>query len=187
MFDLGPAADRMARLVAGVRDDQLGDRTPCQEWTVADLLAHVHQFATVFTQNARKEQVRPPQDLVPAWRVLIPGQLDELARAWHEESAWQGQVSAGGVEMAASDNAVVGIEELTIHGWDLARATGQPFQVDDQSLDVVDRFFELFAGQGADGDGPFGPQAVAPDGATRLERTIARTGRDPLWTPGTVS
>lgn len=182
MFDLGPAAERMTRLVAGVRDDQLGDPTPCQEWTVGNLLAHVHQFTTVFTQNARKEQVRPPAGLVPDWRAAIPGELDELSRAWREESAWQGRVSAGGVEMPAPDNAVVGIEELTIHGWDLAHATGQPFQVDDVNLDLVDRFFDLFGGQDG-GNGPFGPQADAPEGATRLERTVARTGRDPLWTP----
>jgi len=85
--------------------------------TVADLLAHVHQFATVFTHNGRrKSQARPPEDLVDDWRVAIPDQLDELARAWRVDSAWRGRVSAGGVEMDAQDNAVVGIEELTMHG-----------------------------------------------------------------------
>ena len=48
----------MNRLLAGVRDDQLAQPTPCPDWTVADLLAHVHQFATVFTLNARKEPMR---------------------------------------------------------------------------------------------------------------------------------
>lgn len=181
MFDLGPAAEEMSRLVTGVRDDQLDYPTPCPDWTVTDLLAHVHQFATVFTHNARKEQTRPPQDLVDDWRVAVPNQLDELARSWRQETAWQGRVSAGGVEMDAPDNAVVGIEELTVHGWDLARATGQALHVDDARLDQVDRFFELFADQIADGEGPFGPVAAAPRRATRLERTVARMGRDPLW------
>jgi uncharacterized protein (TIGR03086 family) len=175
MFDLGPAAAEMTRLVSSVRDDQLDDPTPCSEWTVADLLAHVHQFATVFAHNARKAPARPPKDLVDDWRDAIPNQLNDLARAWHQKSAWQGQVSAGGVEMDAADNAVVGIEELTMHGWDLARATGQDLHVDDARLDQVDRFFELF------GETPFGPAAHAPEGATRLEQTLARTGRDPNW------
>lgn len=177
MFDLGPAAVEMSRLVSGVRDDQLDHPTPCSDWTVADLLAHVHQFATVFTHNGRKEQARPPEDLVDDWRVAIPEQLDELLRAWREESAWQGRVSAGGVEMDAPDNAVVGVEELTVHGWDLARATGQDLHVDDARLDQVKRFFELF------GEGPFGPAARTPEGGTRLEHTLARTGRDPSWRP----
>ena len=177
MFDLGPAVETMSGLVSGVRDDQLDQPTPCQEWTVADLLAHVHQFATVFTQNGRKEPGRPPEGLVEDWREAIPGQLDALDSAWREKSAWEGRVSAGGVEMDAPDNAVVAIEELTVHGWDLARATGQDLRIDNARLDQVDRFFELF------GEKPFGPAVDAPDGATRLERTVARTGRDPSWQP----
>jgi uncharacterized protein (TIGR03086 family) len=175
MFDLGPATAEMTRLVSGVRDDQLDAATPCSEWTVADLLAHVHQFATVFTDNARKMPAQPPNGLVDDWRAAIPHTLGELADAWRQESAWQGQVSAGGVDMSAADNAVVAIEELTSHAWDLARATGQDIQVDDAQLDQVDRFFGLF------GEGPFGLVAQAPEGATRLDRTLARTGRDPRW------
>ena len=97
-------------MVSGVRDDQLDYPTPCPDWTVADLRTHVHQFATAFTHNARKRQARPPEDLVDDWRVAIPDQLDELACAWRVDSAWQGRVSVGGVEMDAQDNAVVRIE-----------------------------------------------------------------------------
>ena len=82
--------------------------------------------------------------------------------------------------MDASANAVVGMEELTVHGWDLAQATRQDFRVDDACLDQVDRFFELFAEQISSGEGPFGPEVGAPEDATRLERTVARTGREPL-------
>lgn len=181
MFDLGSVSDEMSRLVSAVGDDQLDYPTPCHDWTVEDLLAHVHQFATVFAHNARKEEARPPEGLHRDWREAIPAQLEELAAAWREESAWQGRVSAGGVEMDAPDNAVVGIEELTVHGWDLARATSQNLRVNDASLDQVDRFFDLFAEQIGSGEGPFGPEKAAPRGATRLERTVARTGRDPSW------
>ena len=182
MFDLGPAAQEMSRLVAGVRDDQLGRPTPCPAWTVADLLAHVVQFTAVFTANARRQETRPPDELVDGWRDALPRDLAELAQAWREESAWHGRVSAGGVEMDASANAVVAIEELTTHGWDLARSTGQDIDVDDSRLDEMDRFFELFAPQIASGQGPFGPPVDAPQPATRLQRTIALTGRDPWWT-----
>jgi uncharacterized protein (TIGR03086 family) len=175
MFDLGPAAAEMARLVSDVRDDQLDAATPCSDWTVADLLAHIHQFATVFTANAHKTPPQPPAGLVDDWREAIPHALSDLADAWRQESAWDGQVSAGGVDMDAADNAVVAIEELTTHGWDLARATGQDIHVDDARLDHVDRLFDLF------GDAPFGPAQQAPESATRLERTLARTGRDPHW------
>lgn len=183
MVDLAPAAKEMSRLVVGVREDQLDCPTPCHDWTLAALLAHIHKFTSVFTSNARKEAPQPPKALVDDWREAIPEQLDELAEAWCEEAAWRGRVSAGGVEMSASDNAVVAIEELTVHAWDLARATGQDLRIDDHALAQVDRFFALFARQIASGQGPFGPEAAAPARATRLETTVARTGRDPSWKP----
>lgn len=186
MFDVGPAADEMRRLLSEVREDQLGSPTPCSDWTVADLITHVHQFAVVFTHNARKEEAAPPESLVPDWRDAVPHQLDELARAWRRESAWKGRVSAGGIEMAAPDNAVVAVEELTVHGWDLARATGQQLRIDDTQLDVVDRFFDLFAGDMPAGEGPFGPVTPVQEGASRLDHVLAQTGRVPTWRPPAV-
>ncbi|WP_265445226.1 TIGR03086 family metal-binding protein [Flexivirga meconopsidis] len=180
MFDLGPAATTMSALVAGTADDQLDRPTPCSDWTVGDLLAHIHQFSSVFTTNARKAPVHPPTSLVDDWRTAIPAQLDELAAVWREPSAWEGRASAGGVDMSAEDNAVVAIEELTVHGWDLARSTGQGFHADGDQLDQIDRFVAMF---GQEGDGPFGPRAAVPADADRVQRLIAATGRDPLWQP----
>jgi uncharacterized protein (TIGR03086 family) len=181
MFDLAPAAHEMSRLVAGVQDDQLEQTTPCEKWTVADLLAHVHQFASVFTSNARKVEAVPPQSLPDDWRTTLPSQLDDLVAAWRDEDAWQGRVSAGGIEMDAADNAVVAVEECLVHGWDLARATGQELHVDVTSLDEVERFLVMFADAIDSGRGPYGPEVPAPRGADRLDRIIARAGRDPSW------
>ncbi len=175
IFALGQATTTLSRLVSAVRDDQLELPTPCSEWTVADLLAHIHQFASVFTTNAAKQPPNPPETLVADWRTAIPRALDELAAAWQDESAWQGTVSAGGVEMDAADNAVVAAEELSLHAWDLARATGQELDLDDASLDRVDTFFDRF------GSSAWGEQAEAPTDATRAERAVARAGRDPRW------
>jgi uncharacterized protein (TIGR03086 family) len=178
MFDLGFSGEEMARLVSGVHADQLDDPTPCAEWTVADLLAHIHQLAAVFTSNARKEPPRPPDALVDGWPEAIPAQLRDLVGAWRMDAAWEGRASAGGVDMAAADNAVVAIEELTVHGWDLAQATGQEIVVNDASLNRVEEFFVLF------GDNPFGSAASAPLAETRFQRVLVRTGRDPSWRAG---
>ena len=182
MFDLGSAAREMSRLVAGVRDDQLRRPTPCLDWTVADLLAHVAQFTAVFTANARRQDVRPPDRLVDDWRDSLPHALAELAQAWREESAWRGRVSAGGVEMDASANAVVAIEELTTHAWDLARATGQ-----DDTLDPT-LAAELLAGmQPIDAmlraSGQYGPQVPVAEDAPVQDRLLGFIGRDPAWQP----
>lgn len=54
-------------------------------------------------------------------------------------------------------------------------------RVDESGLDRVDRFLEILAGPIEAGQGPYGPAVAAPQGASRLERTVARTGRDPRW------
>lgn len=86
--------------------------------------------------------------------------------------------------MDAADNAIVAVEELTIHAWDLARAIGQDVQPAAEILDRVDTFFTLFSPDRDDPQGPFGPRATIPSDATHLDRLVAATGRDPRWTGG---
>lgn len=181
MFDLGPAADGLARIVDGVRDDQLDAPTPCSEWTLGGLLAHVHQFATVFIANASKSPAAPVDNLPEDWRHVIPDRLEDLAQAWRDPLAWEGRVSAGGVEMSGEENAVVAIEELVVHGWDVARASGQDFWVPEQSLDDVERFLDIFAGPLASGQGPYGRAVAVGSDASRLDRYLGAAGRDPRW------
>lgn len=52
--DLGPATRETARVVFDVDDDQLADRTPCPDYTVADLLDHIRGLAAAFAGAARK-------------------------------------------------------------------------------------------------------------------------------------
>lgn len=182
MFDLEPATTEMTRLMRSVDAAALDGPTPCDEWAVRNLLAHIHQFVDVFATNARKGPVDPPNDLVDDWQVAIPAALDDLASAWAEPSAWEGRVSAGGIEMDAADNALVAVEELTVHAWDLARATGQDIAASDAMLDHVDEFFARFSPPDSD-DGPFGPRGPVPTDATHLDRVVALTGRDPRWSP----
>ena len=58
-LDFGPATPALAGVVAGVRDDQLGDPTPCPAYTVADLVDHIGGFPIAFTAAARKERLEP--------------------------------------------------------------------------------------------------------------------------------
>ena len=47
--------------------------------------------------------------------------------AWREPSAWEGEATVGGVTSPAAQTAAFGNNELIVHGWDLAVATGQPY------------------------------------------------------------
>ncbi|MFC8042444.1 TIGR03086 family metal-binding protein [Nocardia sp. NPDC057353] len=185
-FDFAVAADRMAALVAGIGDDQLAARTPCPDVSVAALLGHVAGLTEAFRQAATKEVSgsRPPEvaasELPADWRTLIPARLDALVDAWREPDAWAGETEAGGVTAPAPAMAAVALDELVIHGWDLARATGLPFDITPDELEVLEGFLAEVPDEGT--PGLFGPvQPVAP-GASRLDRVLARTGRRADWT-----
>jgi uncharacterized protein (TIGR03086 family) len=78
---------------------------------------------------------------------------------------------------------MVAIDELVLHGWDLARATGQPFTCDPGSTQVCFEFTTLSAAPGAAREGLFGPVVEVPPEAPLLDRALGLSGRDPAWTP----
>jgi uncharacterized protein (TIGR03086 family) len=193
VVDLEPAAGRLADLVRGVAPGALHDPTPCARYCVADLLDHIASLAQGFTDAARKvaapgEDPPPPGDgsrLGAGWRETIPQQLDALVRAWSESGAQSGTTSAGGIELPGEVAAAVALEELVVHGWDLATATGQPYAVDDDSLHAVIGVVSQFAGDDqaeVPGAAYRAPVPVGA-GAPLLDRAIALTGRDPGWRP----
>jgi len=52
--DLGPAARRLADLVANVKDDALDRPTPCPAYKLGDLIEHVGGMALAFAAAGRK-------------------------------------------------------------------------------------------------------------------------------------
>jgi uncharacterized protein (TIGR03086 family) len=187
-LDFGPATTTVAGLVAGVRDDQLGDRTPCPEMSVADLLDHLHGLCLAFTHAARKDGVageatsdgsRLPAD----WRSSIAARLDALARAWTDPAAYSGLTMAGPVELPGEVAALVALDEVVVHGWDLARATGQPYDPDRAAVLAALGFAQTFEVPEGAGGGPFGPPVPVPADAPALDRLAGATGRDPHWSP----
>ena len=93
--------------------------------------------------------------------------------AWRDPAAWSGEATVGGVTMPAELTAAVVADELVVHGWDLARATGQPYRPDPAMVQAALGFAERFAD--LDG-GPFGP-SVRGAGGRDAVRAAARRGR----------
>ncbi|MCX2970185.1 MULTISPECIES: TIGR03086 family metal-binding protein [Streptomyces] len=188
---LAGQAQHVADLLPGVEDARLDARTPCADYTVADLLQHLLELAEAFTDAAAKrstpltaEAPQPPGDaLVPEWRTRLPERLTALADAWRDPGAWEGTTQAGGIELPGEQAGVIALNELLVHGWDLARATGQPYSADPAAVRTCLAFLDGFDGSGE--EGLFGPRVPVPDTAPELDRVIGLSGRDPGW-PGTA-
>jgi uncharacterized protein (TIGR03086 family) len=186
-IDLGPQVEVLKRVVAGVRDDQLDDPTPSTDTTVAVLLDHIAGLAVGLRLSAEKNpDPNPPSasadHLPPQWRTVIPAELDALVAAWSRPEAWEGETAAGGVSMPAAGIGLVTTDEVLVHGWDLAVATGQEFEADPAAVEGATAFAsEVAAGPPA--PGLFGPPVPVPDDAPPLHRLLGLTGRDPDWRP----
>lgn len=191
MPDLTPATRRMAALVANVPDTRLTAPTPCGGTSVEALIGHVNGLTTAFTQAATKnvqDGGSPPPSAeaprLPAdWRTSIPRALDALAAAWRSPDAWQGMTEAGGIDLPGEEAGKVAMNELVVHGWDIARASGQPYDATEDEIETCLAFVapavEQSEGKGI--PGLFGPAVDTPDDAPALDRLIGLTGRDPSW------
>lgn len=189
-FDFTPAAQAVIRAVTNVADDQLHAPTPCADYDVSDVLFHVLGLSKAFRAAADKDRgdatSAPPgsisTDLPAAWRDEIPRHLTALADAWRKPQAWTGMTQAGGVDLPADIAAKVALNELTMHGWDIARSTGQDYSVPDNLLQVSHDL--LYPGTDQSQREPiFGPVVSVPAEAPLLDQVIGLGGRDPHWAP----
>ena len=193
MLDLGPAAKEMTRLVREVRDDQLGSPTPCPDYTLGDLLDHVYGLALAFRWAAEKETPEgggspgPSGDarrLPEGWREAIAARLEALVAAWGRPAAWEGSTHIAGFDAPADTVGLTALNELVVHGWDVARAGGRTITLDESVLQPCTAFAEMLAGPQGDAmrGTAFGPAVPVPDDAPALDRIVGANGRDPGWT-----
>jgi uncharacterized protein (TIGR03086 family) len=185
-LDLQPAGLRLIRLVEAIPDDALGRPTPCARYTVGDLLDHVGGAALAFTGAAQKRPLERAaagdgSRLGADWRSRIPTDIVALIEAWQDPEAWTGMTRAGGVDLPGELAGVVALDEILIHGWDLAKATGLPAGYDGPGLEAVYATVQHFRAAGI--EGLFGPEIPAPDDAPLLDRILCLAGRRPDWEP----
>ncbi|MFG2285824.1 TIGR03086 family metal-binding protein [Streptomyces sp. NPDC048595] len=104
-----------------------------------------------------------------------------MAEAWRAPEAWQGETQAGGVPLPGAVAGRIALNDLVVHGWDLARATGQDYAPDADSLEVP---YELLSSWAAGETGPlFGAVVAVAGDAPLLDKVVALSGRRPDWTP----
>jgi uncharacterized protein (TIGR03086 family) len=85
--------------------------------------------------------------------------------------------------MPAPAMAAVALDELVVHGWDLAVATGQPYPVSDADAVVCISFAGAVGESPSERAGLYGPRVPVPADAPAFDRLLGLTGRDPAWRP----
>jgi uncharacterized protein (TIGR03086 family) len=193
MIDLAPTTERTSAVIAAVTDDQLDAPTPMGQ-PVRVVLHHLLGLSVAFRDAAAKATgpttSTPPGPeegpLPDGWRGELENRLGELAGAWRSADAWDGMTMAGGVELPADVCGMVATDEVLLHGWDVARATGQPYRPTDAECEAVLPMVtpDPEAPDGSGRDGLFGLVVEVPDDAPIFDRVLGLAGRDPAWSGG---
>ncbi|RAJ60449.1 uncharacterized protein (TIGR03086 family) [Streptomyces sp. Amel2xB2] len=179
------AARRARPVVRGVRDDQLGGPTPCSEYDVRALLDHLLHVVVGFQALAAKgtadftatpSYVNAESD----WRTRFEEETARLVEAWSAPGALEGTSQGMGMPQRTVGGMVLG--DLTVHAWDLARATGQDFAPYEPSLPELVEGWRQLAPTGRK-MGVFGEPVPVPEGASAFDELLALSGRDPGWRP----
>jgi uncharacterized protein (TIGR03086 family) len=176
--------DETTSVIAEIGPDQLGEPTPCTEWTVRDVINHITGGATMFAISAEEGSV--PDDVVGQ---LVGGDNlgDDYKGAWATASTRAMAVFAEpGVldktvklpfgEMPAGVALNLAIFDVATHATDLARATGQSIS-DTGLLEAALEMGRQMISPEFRQPGVFGPEQPAPDDASVEDRLLAFAGR----------
>lgn len=165
------AGDWTAGKVAAATD--LDAVTPCPEWRVRDLLNHMLETQRYFAGAAAGADVSPPGATPPDLLSQDPSADFEQVRAAVVEA-----FSQVGVLEKTGPLLGIAFSDLLLHGWDLARATGQDATMPERLARAA---YDCIHGRFTDEErkGVFGPEIAVGEDATPQQRLLGYTGRDP--------
>jgi uncharacterized protein (TIGR03086 family) len=157
--------------IAGAPD--LDAPTPCEEWTLRELLNHMLETQRYFVKAGRGEDASPPGP-------TPPNLLSDTPTADFHRTRAEVLTVFGDQEVRDKTGMALGtaFADSLLHGWDVARATGQ----DDQMPEGLPQAaYDVIHGRFTDEQrkGVFKPEVQLEGDATPQERLLAYTGRQP--------
>jgi uncharacterized protein (TIGR03086 family) len=179
--------DVTGRVVDNIEPDQLDNPSPCSGWTVRDVLNHVVAGAEIFTvcvtdgsiADERFVELTTTDRLGDDYKASFHRAADAADESFAVPGAMDRLVHLPFGEMPAAMAVNIAIFDVTTHAWDLAKATGQPTDLD---ADVVDRAYQAAQAMLSEelrATGRFGPAVATAADASVSDRLAAFTGRVP--------
>jgi uncharacterized protein (TIGR03086 family) len=171
-------ADAFERKIAAVGPDEWSNQSPCEEWTARRVVGHVVEVHGMMLRPigrqlsaARSVDDDPMEDFTSA-RADIEAVLDDSELAGTE---YDGAFGRSRIESTIDQ--FLGLD-LVVHGWDLARATGQDETIDPSEVARIWAWAQQL-GDNLRTPGVCGPAVEVPEDAPLQDRLLGILGRDP--------
>ncbi|MFD0020257.1 TIGR03086 family metal-binding protein [Streptomyces sp. NPDC058382] len=193
-----PVLSRLAHVIGATTPRQDTAPTPCADLDVVALRRHllggIGYFTLALTDPEGDRRPDPRAYTGPDGAEVLVAAIGELSAA--VRAALADGIEAVSVRVPALGGTFPGdyvlsmlVAEAVVHGWDIARATGQAWRPDPAATEqahalLADRIEPEYRG----GAGmPFALEVpVSPD-APALDRLLGFAGRSPYWTPPSVT
>jgi len=175
-------------LLAGVTPDHYDDPSPCASWRVRDVVNHVVEGANWFALCVNAGEAPDPDpthgvdyaagDLLASYDEGVAATVAAFGAPGAQERIIKlpfGELP-GAVFMGIATN------DVFVHGWDLAKATGQSTDLDPELAGQLLSQAQGFVSddfRGADGEAPFGAAVDPPASAHVADKLAAFLGRTP--------
>jgi uncharacterized protein (TIGR03086 family) len=184
MPEVGVAVAAGIRVGAGA---DLAGPTPCADWDLRTLLRHFVGTSGAFVRAGQTKALDPDDPWGSNamldernWADQLAGQVEAMSKAWSQPGAWTGTVK--GAQMPASAVGELALIEVLLHGWDVARATGQSLSVSEQLGAELLRCLTPTLEQGRQFE-VYGSEVAVAGDASAFTRALGLSGRDPKWRP----
>jgi uncharacterized protein (TIGR03086 family) len=179
--------DETQRVVDRIDESQLDLPTPCTEWDVRGVLNHVTGGADMFAICVTDGLISDDRlvelltgdnlgrDYASSFRAASKRALDAFATP----GAGDKMVKLPFGEMPAAIALRIAIFDVTVHAWDLAKATGQSTALDPEVLGAALEVGQQMIGPEMRQAGMFGGEVAIPDAAPVEDKLAAFAGRQP--------
>jgi uncharacterized protein (TIGR03086 family) len=166
--------DKVAAVGAGSWDNP----SPCEGWTARDVVRHgvdSHGLFLGFVDRTLDDIPSVDDDPRAAFEAARSVVLADLEAPERAGAAYESIFGPSTFEQGIGRFICF---DLIVHGWDLARATGQDDRIDPEDVAALRTAAESF-GVAMRGPGAFGPEVEPPPGADDQDRLMAFLGRHP--------
>jgi uncharacterized protein (TIGR03086 family) len=177
----------LAPMMSGITQEQLVNPTPCTELDVAQLRDHVVGWLDTFAAGFADPGGQAPRTGVDGYQASADPAAEVRAAAATLDAAIRAGAAARplrlGEQAMPGDMALSMILwEYQVHGWDLARATGQPWSPPAAAAEESLAFAPNMLTPDYQGEGKaFAPRVLVAADAPPLDRLLGLSGRDPGW------
>ncbi len=168
------AAQGTRSTLSGVKPEQMNDATPCTEWNVKALMDHiVGGTGFVHSVLAGTEPSAPASgDPVAAYDAGVAS----VVGAASKPGLLEANLTTPFGEMPGGQFLMSGFMDTLVHGWDLAKATGQETALDPKLVEVC---YAAFLGHtdGLRAGGAITSEVPVSESASTQDKLLGILGR----------